>query len=380
MGLFEELQANTKLGLVKGSSDFWDVETVPCGIPSVDYLLGGGAAFGRVLEMFGNEASGKTLLLYLFFIENIKRGGTSVLFESEGAFNPDFYRMLGGDPDKLLVYPVKSVEKVFDKVREFCKLKKKSKNSSDKLIVGWDSLAATGTEHLLETGMETVDMSKPRMMSQGFTLVSTDLKDTDVCFIIINQLRAKIDKHNPGVITPGGFATGFAASQRLSLFYSDAQDYKIYDIPEDADEDDKKKKKDFQQIGRKVKCEAIKNKMAGAWLKCNLYFYSHADAPHPVFDKVTSVGIDFEESLLDFYLDSYFFLPNGNRVVQRGSPGWYQLDASLDPDQEKFRKKDWPKVMEKHEDLRTLVYDLALLEETEQQTNPENPPPPPPNS
>ncbi len=376
MGLFDEFQANSKLGLVTGAADMWNVETCPCGVPPIDHMLGGGAAYGRMMEMFGNEASGKTLLLYKFFIENTRRGGTSILFEAEGAYNPDFYKLLGGDPSKLLVYPVKSVEKVFDQVREFCKLKQKSKNSNEKIIIGWDSLAATGTEHLLETGMDVVDMSKPRILSQAYTLIATDLMKTNICFIIINQLRAKIDKHNPGVLTPGGMATGFAMSQRLSLHYSGANEYKILDIPESASDDEKKKTKDFQQIGRKVECLSVKNKVAGAWLKCTLYFYSHAGFPHPKFEGCkTTVGLDVEESLFDYYFASTFRLPNGDPVITSSSPGWYQLSSYLDPAQSKFRKKEWPDLLAVRPELLELLYqDVAPDEPSAVQAAPPGPP------
>lgn len=356
LSLFDEISSNSKLGFVKGTDSIWNVETVPCGIPPVDHILGGGAAFGRIMEMFGNEASGKTFLLYLFLIENIRRGGVSVLLESEGAFNPDFYTALGGNPDRLLVRPVSSVEKVFDQVKDICKLKKKSKNSDEKIIIGWDSLAATGTDHLEETGMDTVDMSKPRMMSQGFTLVSTPLLEAGISFIIINQLRAKIDKYNPGVLTPGGMATGFAASQRLSLSYTQSKEFKIYHIPEDATEEEKKKK-DWQQIGRVVECKVAKNKIAGAWLQCNLHFYSHEGYEHPCFEgKTTRMGLDIDESLLDYYKTGNFKLSNGDRPVIQSSPGWFVLSSALDPKQSKWRRKDWPALLASRPDLQSLLY------------------------
>lgn len=367
MGLFDEIAKNTKLGFKTGTTGFWDTSFIPCGVPPVDYILGGGVALGRILELFGNESSGKTLLEYLFLIQNTKRGGVSILQESEGAFNPDFYASLGGDPSTLLLKPAETVEDVFNDVVELAEQKLKGK-ISENVVVAWDSVAATATKHLVKEGMDKIDMSKAKMLSQGFQLITNSVKKAGIAMICINQTRQSIGTNDSATVTPGGKALPFFSSQRLELKYDGGSKTSlIRQIKDD---------KESPEIGRRVKCRVVKNKVAPAWKECVLPLYSYDGLDHPEFEEqFTKTGIDVEEALFDFYSEGQFFLPNRSRVVL-SSGGWNSLDVSIDPEQTKWRKKEWTSLLEAKPELRTLVY--SLLQPAAAQ--PEQLPPAPPIS
>jgi recombination protein RecA len=366
MGLFDDIVANSRLGLQRGNTPFFNTEFVPSGIQPIDHILGGGAALGRILEIFGNESSGKSLFLYKLFIQNTKRGGISILRESEGAFNPDFYESLGGDPAQLLVKAADTVEEVFDEVLELAEQKLKGKVLTN-VIVGWDSVAATATKHLLKEGMDKVDMTKAKMLSQGFQLVTNKVAESKISFVCVNQTRQSIGTQDTATVTPGGKALPFFSSQRLELKYDGGSKSSLIK----QDENDK----DSDAIGRWIKCQVVKNKVAPAWKHCSLPIYSYGGLPHPEFnDTFTEIGIDENEALFEFYLRGRFLLPDRSPVLaQAGSR--YVLHKSLDPSETSFYKKEWLDIVEACPRLKTLVYELPPVADPETSEIPAPPPP-----
>ncbi len=337
------------MGLQPGNTSFWDTKFVPCGVPPIDYILGGGAALGRILELFGNESSGKTLLEYLFLINNLKTGGISILRESEGAFNPEFFASLGGDPSQLLVKTADTVEEVFNDLDDLVEKKIKGKITQN-VMVAWDSVAATATKHLLKEGMDKVDMTKAKMLSQGFQLITNKIKEAGIALICINQTRMAIGTNDTATVTPGGKALPFHASQRLELKYDGgSKSSLIYEVKDD---------KESQTVGRRIKCRVVKNKVAPAWRECSLPLYSYDGVPHPEFDDCfTKTGIDVDEALFDFYTEGQFFLDDKRtRVVESGA--WNKLALSIDPEQTGWRKRDWVTLLETKPNLREIVYEV----------------------
>lgn len=357
MSLFDELKAGAKLKA--GNEQFWDYDFCRTDIQVIDHILGGGFVYGRIGELFGNFSSGKTMVLYATLIANTKRGGVSILKEAEGAFDPEFYERLGGDPSQLLVERVDTVEQVFNSVVEVCNIAKACKDQQP-MVIGWDSLAATGTKHLMDKEMDAVDMSKAKMISQGFQLITSLLNETRVAFIITNQTRETINSKDSATTTPGGKALPFFASQRVELRYDGgSKTSKIMPVDEKGE---KKSNDDFVvEIGRWIVAKCEKNKCGTPWGACRLPIYAKDGEQHPEFDRKTVLGIDLDEAMLDFYLHADFRLPNREKVVQNPSSGWFCLATVLDPTQAKFRYRDWPQVLESNEILRTLVYDYAEI-------------------
>jgi RecA/RadA recombinase len=348
-----KLQGKKRKPVVFSGTDEWfHAEMLPCGIAGIDWILGGGLAYGRLSELFGNFSSGKTYLLYLFLAMNQRMGGVSALFESEFAYDADFYRAVGGDPESLLIRPARTIQEVFDGMAEIAK-HVATEGKDEKVAIGWDGIAATGTKHLQDVGMEKRDMSKAAGMSQGTQYITDLIGESQVAVIATNQTREKIgdDTYDPmrRTHTPGGKAWPFHSSQRLELEFRGGF-IRQFD-PKAKDNRGK------EPIGHWVRARVDKNKLAPPHLSCSLPFYSFNDEVHPVFGTPTRMGIDYAEALLEFYKDSRFRLVVGEekRPVISTSGGWYRFDESLEYDKS-FHAKDFPSILEERPDLWQLAY------------------------
>lgn len=344
----------------RASDPFWHTDFLPTGVPNIDLALGGGFGYGRLAEIFGEWSSGKTMIMYYALANNQrmkgKKGkpGKSILFESEGAFTPDFFRALGGDPEQLLVYPVDTVEDVFDGMASVCDLMEKLVKSGEDVpvAIGWDSIAATGTKHLMETGMEKRDMSKAYYMTQGTQLITTLVKRCRVCIIAANQVREKIGDNSSEPNTPGGKAWPFHASQRVEVSFDGG--YKGSVIVDSSKEE--------VELGRWIKGMVVKNKLASPFGKFSIPIYVKVGAPHPQFvGTLTKLGIDVDEALFWLLFRKLYTMASGAAIVE-GSAGWYTLHPEVDKRQgderRKFRQAEWPKILEANPQLRTLAYAL----------------------
>lgn len=354
MGFADDLKGVLKNAVRTADDPFWETDLLPTGIAPIDHILGGGFGFGRVSEIFGNYSSGKTLVLYKALARNQQMGGESVLFETEGAFNADFYASMGGNPKTLLVpnpSEFGTVEKICDGIVKLAKmvLKAKEKYAKVPIAIGWDGIAATATDHLLDVGMEKRDMSKASAMNQGTQLIANIVKQCRIAVIATNQTREKIGSMDSATHTPGGHAWPFLSSQRLELQFDGGSKTSMI-----VDNDNPK-----LNIGRWIRCEVVKNKLAPPWGKCVLPFYALAGLWHPEgYGYATRLGIDIEQALFYMYLRGTYVLPSTASVITQPTSGWYEIAAEVDPNCRKFRKKEWPTVLQEIPKLYTLVYDV----------------------
>lgn len=343
---FEALVKAKLPGVVKGSDSFWHTDFLRTGIAGLDYALGGGFGYGRCAEIFGNWSSGKTMILYNALAAN-QKVGKSVLFESEGAFDKVFFAGLGGDPESLLVYPVDTVEAVFDGMVAICDMMEKEK-SNIPIAIGWDGIAATGTDHLQETGMDKRDMTKALVMNWGSQLVATKAKKRRIAIISTNQVREQIGSNESATHTPGGKAWPFICSQRIELrFDGGDKASRIYEGD--------------LEIGRWVRGEIVKNKLAAPFGKFTMPIFIRPGKDHPELKGAkTALGIDRDWALFYTYLRMQVLLPGGVPIVSMPSNGWYAIHESLAPGYKKFQKSDWLDALNAFPKLRTLPYDLLL--------------------
>lgn len=323
----------------KASEPCWTTRMLSTGILPVDRALGGGFGFGRLAEIFGGWSTGKTMLLYYALATNQKQGGVSAIFEAEGAFTPNFYSALGGDPDTLLVYPVDTVEEVFQGFADMAKIAEKTPTIP--IAIGWDGIAATGTKHLQETGPEVRDMSKSGAMSQGAQYIATKIRSTQIAIIATNQVRDKIGDMSSETHTPGGKSWPFIASQRVELALDGGPKGSLI-WNDNATE----------IVGRHVLGTVIKNKLATPLKRFAIPIYIRSDLTHPLYDKPLQLGIDCDESLFTFYKDKYFVFEDSSPVILGPNGSWYELNKTIGD--KRFQRKDWPKVLAEFPQLRDL--------------------------
>ena len=190
-----------------------DVQAISTGALSLDAALGiGGLPRGRVIEIFGPEASGKTTLTLSVVAEAQKRGGVAAFIDAEHAFDPTYAKKIGVNLDDLLISQPDTGEQAL----EIADMLVRS-NAVDVVVV--DSVAALVPKAELEGEMgDSFVGLQARLMSQAMRKLTGAIAKSKTSLIFINQLREKIGVMygNPET-TPGGRALKFYSSVRLDI-------------------------------------------------------------------------------------------------------------------------------------------------------------------
>ena len=216
------------------------VETIPTGALSLDVALGiGGVPRGRIIEVYGPEASGKTTLAQHIVAECQKKGGIAAFVDAEHALDPEYARNLGVNVDELLISQPDTGEQALEITEELVR-------SAAVDIVVVDSVAALVPKDEIEGAMEDKQMGlQARLMSKALRKLTGIVSKTNTTVIFINQLRQKIGvMYGSPETTTGGNALKYYASIRLDIRRTETL------------------KKDDKEIGNRVKVKVVKNKVA----------------------------------------------------------------------------------------------------------------------
>jgi len=217
-----------------------DVDVIPTGSISLDTALGvGGVPRGRVIEIYGPEASGKTTLALHILSEAQKQGGVGAFIDAEHALDPDYAKKIGVNVDDLLISQPDSGEQALQIVETLVR-------SGEVDVIVVDSVAALVPQAEIAGEMGEFQIGlQARLMSQACRKLSGIISKTKTVVIFINQTRMKIGVMfgNPET-TPGGLALKFYASVRIDL-------RRIAQI-----------KHGDEIIGNRIKAKIVKNKVA----------------------------------------------------------------------------------------------------------------------
>jgi recombination protein RecA len=191
----------------------YDVETVSTGSLGLDIALGvGGLPRGRVVEIFGPEASGKTTLTLQVIAEVQRGGGTAAFVDAEHALDPSYAEKLGVNLNDLLVSQPDTGEQGLEITDMLVR-----SNAVDIVVV--DSVAALTPRAEIEGEMGEMQVGlQARLMSQALRKLAGNIKRSNTIVVFINQIRMKIGVMfgNPETTT-GGNALKFYASVRLDI-------------------------------------------------------------------------------------------------------------------------------------------------------------------
>jgi recombination protein RecA len=191
----------------------YDVESVSTGSLGLDIALGiGGLPRGRVVEVFGPEASGKTTLTLQVIAEVQRNGGTAAFVDAEHALDPAYAEKLGVNINDLLVSQPDTGEQALEITDMLVR-----SNAVDIVVV--DSVAALTPKAEIEGEMGEMQVGlQARLMSQALRKLTGNIKRSNTIVVFINQIRMKIGVMfgNPETTT-GGNALKFYASVRLDI-------------------------------------------------------------------------------------------------------------------------------------------------------------------
>ncbi len=261
---------------------------ISTGSISIDHALGiGGVPRGRVVEIFGPEASGKTTLTLQVIAQAQRAGGTAAFVDAEHALDPSYARKLGVDLDNLLVSQPDNGEQALEIVEMLVR-----SGGADVVVV--DSVAALVPRAEIDGEMGDAQVGlQARLMSQALRKLTAVVAKSHTCLVFINQLREKIGVMfgNPETTT-GGRALKFYSSVRI--------DIRRIGAIKDGD----------QVTGSRTRVKVVKNKVAPPFRTAE-------------FDLMYGEGVSREGDLLDLAVErrlveksGTWFSYNGERLGQ----------------------------------------------------------------
>ncbi len=262
-----------------GAKEFAAVSAISTGSIGVDAALGvGGVPRGRIIEIFGPEASGKTTLSLHIIAEAQRLGGLAAFIDAEHALDAEYAKKLGVDIDNLLVSQPDSGEQALEIAEVLVR-------SGAIDVIAIDSVAALVPRAELEGEMGEMQMGlQARLMSQALRKLTGIVSKSRTCLIFINQIREKIGVMfgNPET-TSGGRALKFYSSVRIDI-------RRMNQIKEGE-----------EVVGSRVKVKIVKNKVAAP--------FRHAEV-----DVGYGEGISKNGELLDIGLE--------HRIIEK-SGSWF---------------------------------------------------------
>jgi recombination protein RecA len=266
-----------------GTQDIPKVGTISTGSLGLDISLGiGGVPRGRVVEIYGSEASGKTTLALQTIAQAQKSGGTAAFVDAEHALDPNYARNLGVKVDELLISQPDHGEQALEIAETLVR-----SGAIDVIVV--DSVAALVPKAELEGDMgDVMPGAQARLMSQALRKLTGAIHKSDCVVIFINQTREKIGvMFGSPKTTSGGNALKFYASVRLEITRIGAI------------------KKGEEVLGNRTKVKVVKNKLAPPFRQVE-------------FDILYGQGVSAEAELID--------LGTLTGIVRK-SGSWYAMES-----------------------------------------------------
>lgn len=302
---------------------------IPSGCTPLDAIIGGGIPGGRMIEVYGDEATAKSLIALYVIGQCQAMGGIGLLLDPEATSTMKMARLYGVDTDELIVGYPNTIEELYDvHMTEFLDAKialdKEEKIVTPAVIV-WDSIASTipvaELNSIEKKGLGKATMAEhARAISKMLRVLPRELSRAKTTGFFINQTREKLGVlYGDKTVTPGGKALKFYASLRIEL--------KIKKVQRDEN------KKAF---GVEIQATIVKNKVGRPFGRCR-------------FPVIFDQGINNA-------IACFWYLKDLEIITVTGA--WHHIE--LDGKDVRFYEKDWITIFNDHEDT---IKDMVITGE-----------------
>ena len=263
-----------------GDAPRMDIETIPTGNVKIDLALKiGGLPKGRIIEIFGREASGKTTVALQVVAAVQRAGGFAIYIDTEYAFNPAYAEKIGVDINELYISQPNDGEEAF----EVCETAVRS-GAIDVVVI--DSVSALVPRAEIEGSYEDCPAGlHARLMSQGLRKLNAILSQSGCTLVFVNQMR--YDIRNGKEISTGGRALKYYSSIRLKVG-------RVENIVSNN-----------MVVGSRIAINVVKNKVAPPGGECTL-------------DLVFGMGISCEKDMLEVALEKKYLQRSGKYYFYQG--------------------------------------------------------------
>lgn len=282
----------------------------------------GGIAVGRITELSGLPGTGKSLVSAHLIANTQKRGGVGVLIDTETAVNPEFFKAVGIDINKLVYVHLQTVEEIFDAIVNIIEKVRAGKEKNKLVTIVVDSVSAASTKQEMESdfGKDGYATSKAIIISKAMRKITGLLGRERIALVFTNQLRQKMNAmpFQDPYTSSGGLSIPFHSSTRIRF----SQTGKISNSSGDV-------------IGVKVKANVVKNRLG---------------PPHRTaeFEIYFNRGIDDAGSWLNIMKE--------HKLVKQ-SGAWYTYVDSETGEEIKFQSKEFAKFLDDDEERKQRIYD-----------------------
>lgn len=204
---------------VLGDNTLW----LPSRFLLLNSKMGGGIPYGKIVEIYGLESSGKSLLSFDFAYSAQQLGGVVIWIDAESAFTNNWAELNGLDPNTVELYPETAVEIISDYIRDITRYWRSQLVNNEPILLVLDSIASLECELNIDSDQSDAKAemgNRAKAIDKMLRVRNPLLSSLGVCTILINQLRSKIgaSKFEDPFTTPGGKAAAFYASIRLAVF------------------------------------------------------------------------------------------------------------------------------------------------------------------
>jgi recombination protein RecA len=283
-----------------------------------------GIPVGKVTEIAGLEATGKSYMAAQIAANAQKMGMDVVYFDSESAIDPKFLINAGCDLDRLLYVQAQSVEFVLETIEELL-------GSGNQMLFIWDSLALTPAISEVQGSFDPMSQMamKARILARAMSKLALPIANAKATFLVLNQLKTNITRiaseaMTTPYVTPGGKAMIYAYSLRIWLTGRKAKASFVLDD-------------NGFRIGSEVKVKLEKSRFGTSGRRCNFRILWGGD----------DVAIQDDESLFDA-------IKGSDNIIQSGA--WYTM-VFEDGSAEKFQATKWVEKMQ-DDKFRQRVYQI----------------------